>query len=273
MQLLSITPLQFLIKRGLPQTCIGLARTYLALGKRLKFSEQKLNFLHRCKSLRILPMFIINNVYVNGDILFNSQRSHFIDQMTNQLQLACLNHHIRLLYDNIRSIKFYLCQCKQDLYGAISDQFLFHDIIFTAEKYNCEVKDYHKQRLKDKLQWIILKYYPSDCNVRRNRVTQPVKDRVTVLDLDPDNPLSITDDERQLLSLGPNFAVSPVVDDKLLHDINVNMAHCAYKLRLEITSRVMRIMWDSQIQIVLQVHLFLISHLNHYMYRHRQTKI
>ena len=58
-----------------------------------------------------------------------------------------------------------------------------------------------------------------------------VKDRVTVLDIDSANPISLADNERKLLSLGPKFAVTAKIDDKLLHQIKVDVAECAYKLK------------------------------------------
>ena len=58
-----------------------------------------------------------------------------------------------------------------------------------------------------------------------------VLDRVTVLDIDNTQPVTLSNDEFQLLSLGPKFAVTPKVDDDLVHKIQVDVSKCAYKLR------------------------------------------
>ena len=43
--------------------------------------------------------------------------------------------------------------------------------------------------------------------------------------------MSLSDDELSVLSLGPNFALTPVINDTLLDSVRVEMASCAYKLR------------------------------------------
>ena len=42
--------------------------------------------------------------------------------------------------------------------------------------------------------------------------------------------MSLSDDAFSVLSIGPNFALTPVINDTLLDSVRVKMASCAYKL-------------------------------------------
>ena len=120
---------------------------------------------------------------------------------------------------------------KNVLYQCVTDQFLFNDILSTAEEYGLEVKCQYKYHFQKKIDWILTKYYPSTPPPRIPPPSVPPVDRVTVLSLDSDNPINLTDDERQLLSLGPKFAVTPIINEDLLHRVQVDVAECAYKLK------------------------------------------
>ena len=92
-----------------------------------------------------------------------------------------------------------------------------------------QVKQLLKYRLQTKLEWILLKYYPIQKNTDVPKIR--AEDGVTVLDIDNTDPISLTDDERRLLSLGPTFAITPKINDDLLHKVQVDIAQCAYKLK------------------------------------------
>lgn len=66
------------------------------------------------------------------------------------------------------------------------------------------------------------------CHVQGKYNLTPV---YRVLSFDCYNPLNLTDDECQLLSLDPKFAVTPIINDKLLHRVQVDVGECAYKLK------------------------------------------
>ena len=143
---------------GLTQTNVELARSYLALGERLKFTEQKLNYLKRCKSYNVYPVFILNGVKVNLN-LFGGRKSRYIYNLEDKLRSSSLRYHIRNSYDEIRNIKQQLHNTKQHLYLNISDQFLIHEILRTAEDYNFYIRTHHKCRLQKKFNWLLYKYY------------------------------------------------------------------------------------------------------------------
>ena len=56
-----------------------------------------------------------------------------------------------------------------------------------------------------------------------NTMKNKVLDRVTVLDIDNTQPVTLSNDECQLLSLGPKFAVTPKVDDDLVHKMQLKI--------------------------------------------------
>ena len=230
MRLLDIAPLQYLINKGLPQTSIELARTFLGTGERLKHTEQSLNFLMRCKTLKIFPSFILNSISVCDNVLFPCHRPQSVDRLLFQLRLKSLNQHISFKHHLIRQFKSSIIRLKDSLFHSITDQILFQDILCTAENYNADVKLFFKSEHQRKLDWLVTKYCPIQ-PTRQFRPMESVGDRVTVLDLDPANSVVLSDNERQLLSLGPKFAVKPKIDEKLLHKIQVDVAECAYKLK------------------------------------------
>ena len=143
--------------------------------------------------------------------------------------MQSLNQHIKHKYDQIRQFKHNLIHIKDSLHHTITNQLLFYDILCTAENYNKSVKEIFRSEHQRKLDWIVKKYYPIK-PAQSFRNMNPVKDRVTVLDIDPANPISLADNERQLQSLGPQFAVAAKIDDKLLHQVKVDIAKRAYKL-------------------------------------------
>ena len=56
-------------------------------------------------------------------------------------------------------------------------------------------------------------------------IEEPPENRVTAIQVDS------SDNEVQLLSLGPNYAIAPRVDDDLIREVKTSMASCAYQLR------------------------------------------
>ena len=46
-----------------------------------------------------------------------------------------------------------------------------------------------------------------------------------------EHPIELNQNEVSLLSLGPGFAVTPKIDEKLVHNIEVNLAQCAYNMK------------------------------------------
>ena len=188
-----------------------LARSFLALGERLKFTEQKLNYLKRCKSYNVYPVFILNGVKVILN-LFGGRKSRYIYNLGDKLRSSSLRYHARNSYDEIRNIKRQLHNTKQHLYLNISDQFLIHEILRTVEDYNFYIRTHHKCRLQKKFNWLLYKYYNIASNfhdrIQPLSSTAKPEDLVTVLNLE-EHPVELTQKEINVLSLVPRFAVTP----------------------------------------------------------------
>ena len=90
------------------------------------------------------------------------------------------------------------------------------------------VKSHYKQKLKRKFSALSTSgsVCTNDATTESISISnEPPESRVTTL------CTNITEQEEQLLSLGPNYALSPRVDDKLLDNVRINIAHTAYKSR------------------------------------------
>lgn len=243
MRLLTTTPLHHLIYRcGLAQAGLECARTYLGLSEKLKTTEQRLNFLTACKRHNVIPVFIVNGLRTDHH-LFNGQDSSYIKQLISLIRTASLNFHIRSCHEEIREIKRKLCNAKTEIHRRVSDQFMFHEIMCTAEDYMNYVKQHHKDRLKKKFSWLLWKQQGGNTvsgNVKtpetsrqrtpNQQVTTAPSDLVTVLDLD-DHPVELDDNEISLLSRGPGFAIAPKINEKLLHEVQINLAQASYGMK------------------------------------------
>ena len=126
-------------------------------------------------------------------------------------------------------MKYQIVQTKTNLKQCVNnDQFSKLLIIF--EENNRLIKQTEKERLQDKYNWLVRKSSPSISEEFHNAehsapVVESDSDRVTAIQV------SLSDDELSVLSLGPNFALTPVINDALLDSVRVEMASCAYKLR------------------------------------------
>ena len=141
-----------------------------------------------------------------------------------------LNQSIEDNYNYIRICKKELSGAKHQLYRNISDQFLLHEILYTAQNYCQYIRQYHKERLQKKFRWVLEKYYKIQLEpipvVGKN---DPDK-LVTVLNTEG-APAHLEDNEKKLLALGPGFAVSPRINEKTIRYVEVNLAKCSYKLK------------------------------------------
>ena len=92
------------------------------------------------------------------------------------------------------------------------------------------IKFSKKRRLIEKFQWLtrsrITKRTDNDTQEDQvGPIEEPPENRVTAIQVD------LSDNEVQLLSLGPNYAIAPRVDDNLIRKVKISMASCAYQLR------------------------------------------
>ena len=111
--------------------------------------EQKLNYLDKCKKDNIFPVSILNGVRAN--CVRNNQ---YTRNLTTKLRKVALNQSIEDNHNYIRIWKKELSGAKHQLYRNISDQFLLHEILYTAQNYCQYIKQYHKERLQKKFRWV-----------------------------------------------------------------------------------------------------------------------
>ena len=123
MRLLQIAPLTYLLSYGLPETNKGQAKNYLATGQNLKYYEQRLISLKRCKS-QVFPKFILNEIKIS-DSMFPKGITPQALGLLFQLRTSCLNRQLEHTEDLIRLCKCQLCKYKHQLHQNISDQLCF----------------------------------------------------------------------------------------------------------------------------------------------------
>ena len=70
-----------------------LVRTYLGLSERLKFTEQKLNYLKRCRKDDVYPVFIPTGVKVVST-LFGGMITSYITHLEDKIRKSSLSYHI-----------------------------------------------------------------------------------------------------------------------------------------------------------------------------------
>ncbi|XP_063680038.1 uncharacterized protein LOC134815435 [Bolinopsis microptera] len=79
--------------------------------------------------------------------------------------------------------------------------------------------------LQNKFTWLLSKYYPPPPPTPPT-VIQPAADRVTTLNCD-----SVSDNQKSVLALGPNFAVTPHVNQEFKDKVSMDIAQCVFKIR------------------------------------------
>lgn len=228
MRLINNVPINKLNSLGLSRPIWVLAKNFLYFGERLKVSEQQLNFLNRCKTNKIFPVFISNNIKINQSILFPINNSSYINQCHLKLKSISLNQHIKCKFQDISQHKRDIQMCKDNLYNQCN-QGIFQSIMCIFSCNNDHIKVWQKQRQVNRYNWVVHKYYSepeSSSNSTSDIIIEPDHDRITTVNCD-----TISSDELSVLALGPNFAVTPKIDDKFMDKIKVDVADCAFKVR------------------------------------------
>ena len=215
-----------------PHQHFGLFKDFCALGERLKSVEQRLCFLKRCKRNSIFPPCIDNNIRANINILFTDTPPIQFTNTITSLKVLALNRMIWSHYRNISSLKYNIMSTKNNLRLAINDHGIFSRIVSIFETNNLHIKASEKERLQSKYQWINRKFLPptSDTTCHDNSTIaiqreESVSERVTAIHTE------LSSEEESLLALGPNFAVTPIINEGFMDDVRVEIASCAYKLR------------------------------------------
>ena len=115
MHLLTTAPLQHLLSYGLPEVKLELVRKLLGWSEKLKHTEQKLNYLDKCKKDNIFPVSILNGVRAN--CVRNTQNTR---NLTTKLRKVTLNQSIKDNHNYIRVCKKELSGAKHQLYIVTS---------------------------------------------------------------------------------------------------------------------------------------------------------
>ena len=225
MRLLNNHPISVLISQNISRNHFGLAKNFLSLGEKLKILEQKLLFFKRCKTTGIIPNFIKNNVRINSETLFPNGEPNIISRRIKSMRAIVLKHNTAEIYNLIRKTKYHIVNQKKEL-KSLFNQRQFTDIVDLFEFNNTVVKAQYKEKMKQKFA-ALSPLSPSSANavVPASVPNITEESRVTTLGV------TITANEEQFLALGPNFALSPRIDEKLLDTIRLNVAHTAYRLR------------------------------------------
>ena len=199
MRLLSKVPIRRILDvlGGYHRDSFGQVKQFVALGKRLKSTEQRLVFLVKCKMNKIFPSFIRNNVRINQQNLFPIKIPSIVDSLQKDIQTMALNQNIKHINTLIRCYKKSIQQTKAILYDTLQTG-IFRRILCIFEEHNSYTKRTTKENLQRKYQWLLSKYYKRIIPADSGLITQDHSERVTVINV-PD----ISDNEMSLLALGP----------------------------------------------------------------------
>ena len=237
MRLINNYPIIQLKTFHITPTSFGLARNLFAFGEHLKDSEQKLNFLKRCKSRKIHPKFINNAIKINHYVLFPSKCSSYGEALINSLKCLALSQVITNHYENIRKYKSEIVKTKKSLMESLLSRDIYVKLMNIFEQNNESIKESSKKRHQKKYDWLVqCSNKPPTNRVSTNDqgdspvinlpvIEEPVENRVTVINA------NISPEEQSLLALGPKFALTPRIDEKLLDSVKAEIAACAFKLR------------------------------------------
>ena len=156
MRLINTSRLHQIIHLGLSEPVFRESKKLLAIGEKLKETEQSLLFLRRCKQEQIFPVFILQNIRA-PDCVFPVKFSSFHQKKLRELRLSCLNQHIQFKYTLINELKRDSSNIRQFLRDSASEN--YDHIIRIYFSNNEETKTNSKNRLLNKFNWLLYKYF------------------------------------------------------------------------------------------------------------------
>eukprot|EP00116_Pleurobrachia_bachei_P002696 sb/3462958/ len=226
MRLISNWATKQLFYLALPRTLFAPAKDFLCFGERLKYTEQRLNFLIRCKSNKLFPNFIENSIVIRSNILFPIKNPSSSNVHTSRLKRQSLNQHIDQCYATIRNCKYNLNLLSNSLSNSSVH---FYQLLPIFNNNNNQTKYRTKHRLMRKFDALI-----TTREVPDSADPEPKSPIIT-----PDPPetkvssigVELVKEEVEVLALGPNFALTPKIDDNLVREVKVNIAQTACRLR------------------------------------------
>ena len=158
--------------------------------------------------------------------LFPINCPYYLSNYAPRIKKASLKQNIKKTYLEIAAIKSKLVCVKNQLKQSVSTE-LHHKIMSIFDDNNRCIKFSKKRRLIEKFQWLtrsrITKRTDNDTQEDQvGPIEEPPENRVIAMQVD------LSDNEVQLLSLGPNYAIAPRVDDNLIREVKTSMASYAY---------------------------------------------
>ena len=159
--------------------------------------------------------------------MFPIKYSKYTENSLQKIRTISLNQHIKIHYQNINFFKYEISRAKDFLFQNTQHS-LFVSIMSIFESNNFCVKDIYKSRLQQKFQWLIYKYYPPKPPSQpvHNLITQPAIERTTTINID-----QLPEEQLSVLAYGPNFSITPKINEQFLNKVKVDIAHCGYKVR------------------------------------------
>ena len=139
------------------------------------------------------------------------------------LKSQSLRQVITQQYLRIGGIKAKISESKRSVRDMVNQTVYSHIIdVFISNNYS--VKFSEKDRLKKKFEWLEDQHRnrtPSSSTsdqVAVGPIDEPLADRITAIQVE------LTEQEQALLSLGPNFALCPKVDEWFINQVNMEIA-------------------------------------------------
>ena len=250
---------------GLSGPVFSMTKLLMCLGEKLKNNEQSILFLKKCRNLRIFPLFIMNSFQFSDEI-FPAGPSSSCKQLLFKLRLQALNQNITFKYELVHQLKNDIHQLRTKLQSSVSPH-IYSTLIEKFTQNNQSTKLSAKNRLSQKVNWLIYKYYshewidwrpysanrwyevtynpldpdfptntPDSTEVEadegRTIVLQPAEQKVTHINVEEN---SVPEGHKELLALGPGYAIAPNFRGKskeqLIQEICDRIAETAIRLR------------------------------------------
>ena len=181
-------------------------------------NRQQLKFLKSCKSASIYPKTIAN---IHLPSMFKSER---LTPSADQIKRTILSKMIRNLYYECHKAAQNLRTFNNDARAATPHQ--ASDIINASKEAFHRAKQFHYRRLTNKLHLLLRKDNPAHDPVHdQDHTPTPHNEKVT------DMTGNLTEQELDLLSKGPKFALKTKPDESCKLNIQTSFCRLAYQLR------------------------------------------
>ena len=201
-----------LIDLGLGQADFSLLRRIFTYTEQLATRKAKLHFLQRCLDHRIFPK-TINNIKLPSRLDSRSTteiKRLILSKSKRNLRTEISSHYTSLRYLDAKVSN----HPDRSLIPIIQrERYIVYNI----------TSKYHRQRLDLTFQRIFERSNPSANNQRKRNTVNP--------ELVTDLTKSLAKNEKDLLSIGPKFSLSPKVNHDTFAQLNVSFYRLANQIR------------------------------------------